>query len=126
MRAQLQLIGITISVKTPDHAQTLPAPMEGVEEQMDRMLSSEDEQLTDLSTGQAPDMFGDINIDDIIVTLKKDDELSTPVFSVRSSSSDSNEPANSDSAIATSPQRSVFTSNLSKDEEQVAINFILS
>ncbi|KAH6881045.1 hypothetical protein B0T10DRAFT_411256 [Thelonectria olida] len=104
------------------------------------MLSSEDEQLTDWSTGtgsrqvdvlppqseQTPDLFGNINIDDIIVTLKKDDELSTPVFSVRSSSSESNEAPNPNTALTTGRRRSVFTSNLSKDEEQVAINFILS
>lgn len=122
MRAQLQLVGITISVKTPGPTPALPAPMDGVEEQIDLIQSPEESRALE----QVPDMFGDINIDDMIVTLKKDDELSTPVFSVRSSSSESNKVPDPQSALTTSRRRSVFTSNLSKDEEQVAINFILS
>lgn len=140
MRAQLKLIGITISVKTPEPGRALPAPSESADGHSDIMLSSEDDQAMDWSTAQisppadflppqsqqAPDMFGDINLDDIIVTLKKDDQLSTPVFSVRSSSSESNEAPNPESALTVTPPRSVFNSNLSKDEEQVAINFILA
>ncbi|KAM5351716.1 hypothetical protein ACJ41O_004439 [Fusarium nematophilum] len=63
------------------------------------------------------DLFADINVEDIIVTLKKDDAMDTPVFSIRSNSSSSN---------STSPPATEGVMKLSPDEEQMVINFILS
>ncbi|KAF5009127.1 hypothetical protein FDECE_4634 [Fusarium decemcellulare] len=63
------------------------------------------------------EMFADVNVDDIIVTLKKDDQMDTPVFSIRSSSSSSN---------TSSPPAPEEDLNLSPEEEQMAVNFILS
>lgn len=63
------------------------------------------------------DMFADVNVDDIIVTLKKDDCMDTPVFSIRSNSASSN---------ATNSPAAEGDSGLSQEEEQMVINFILS
>ncbi|KAF4982253.1 hypothetical protein FZEAL_2137 [Fusarium zealandicum] len=63
------------------------------------------------------DMFADVNVDDIIVTLKKDDSMETPVFSIRSNSTRSN---------TTSPPVTGGDADLSSEEEQMAVNFILS
>lgn len=63
------------------------------------------------------DMFADVNVDDIIVTLKKDDCMDTPVFSIRSNSASSN--------VTNSPAAE-GDSGLSQEEEQMVINFILS
>ncbi|KAI8676850.1 hypothetical protein LRP88_10133 [Fusarium phalaenopsidis] len=63
------------------------------------------------------DMFADVNVDDIIVTLKKDDGMDTPFFSIRSNSASSN---------ATNSPAAEGDSGLSQEEEQMVINFILS
>lgn len=63
------------------------------------------------------ELFADVNVDDIIVTLKKDESMVTPAFSIRSNESSSN---------STSPPPSLPDLNLSPDEEQKAVNFILS
>ncbi|RSM13455.1 hypothetical protein CDV31_005875 [Fusarium ambrosium] len=63
------------------------------------------------------DMFADVNVDDIIVTLKKDDCMDTPVFSIRSNSASSN---------ATNSPAAEEDSGLSQEEEQMVVNFILS
>lgn len=63
------------------------------------------------------DMFADVNVDDIIVTLKKDDYMDTPAFSIRSNSASSN---------ATSSSAAEEDSGLSREEEQMVVNFILS
>ncbi|KAL2694204.1 hypothetical protein Neosp_000778 [[Neocosmospora] mangrovei] len=63
------------------------------------------------------DLFADVNVDDIIVTLKKDDSMDTPVFSIRSNSASSN---------ATNSPAAEGDSGLSQEEEQMVINFILS
>ncbi|KAM0347067.1 hypothetical protein ACHAPU_005006 [Fusarium lateritium] len=62
------------------------------------------------------ELFADVNVDDIIVTLKKDESMVTPAFSIRSNESSSN---------STSPPPPPDL-NLSPDEEQKAVNFILS
>lgn len=63
------------------------------------------------------EIFADINVDDIIVTLKKDESMETPAFSIRSNESSSN---------ATSSPPPLPDLNLTPDEEQKAVNFILS
>jgi hypothetical protein len=63
------------------------------------------------------ELFADVNVDDIIVTLKKDESMVTPAFSIRSNESSSN---------STSPPPPLPDLNLSPDEEQKAVNFILS
>ncbi|KAK7431099.1 hypothetical protein QQZ08_002380 [Neonectria magnoliae] len=143
MRAQLQLLGITTSVAARQHEkqpqpQTTPMDMEGIEAQIDRLLDPNQDILGLPAVGQidslpqqsqqppqTTDMFGDINIDDIVVTLKKDDELRTPVFSVRSSSSNPSV-SNPSPGNTTSPPTSEGDMQLSVEQEQMAINFILS
>ncbi|KAJ4322765.1 hypothetical protein N0V84_004658 [Fusarium piperis] len=68
-------------------------------------------------TQSEEDMFADVNVDDIIVTLKKDDCMKTPVFSIRSNSASSN---------ATNSPATEGDSGLSQEEEQMVVNFILS
>jgi hypothetical protein len=63
------------------------------------------------------ELFADVNVDDIIVTLKKDDSMVTPAFSIRSNDSSSN---------TTSPPPPPPDLNLTPYEEQKAVNFILS
>ncbi|EWG48249.1 hypothetical protein FVEG_08089 [Fusarium verticillioides 7600] len=63
------------------------------------------------------EIFADINVDDIIVTLKKDESMETPAFSIRSNESSSN---------STSSPPPLPDLNLTPDEEQKAVNFILS
>ncbi|KAK2936051.1 hypothetical protein FoTM2_003995 [Fusarium oxysporum f. sp. vasinfectum] len=63
------------------------------------------------------EIFADINVDDIIVTLKKDESMETPAFSIRSNESSSN---------ATSSPPPLPDLNLTPEEEQKAVNFILS
>lgn len=63
------------------------------------------------------ELFANVNVDDIIVTLKKDDSMVTPAFSIRSNESSSN---------TTSPPPPLPDLNLTPDEEQKAVNFILS
>lgn len=63
------------------------------------------------------ELFADVNVDDIIVTLKKDESMVTPAFSIRSNESSSN---------TTSPPPPPPDLNLTPDEEQKAVNFILS
>ncbi|KAJ4268212.1 hypothetical protein NW762_002274 [Fusarium torreyae] len=63
------------------------------------------------------DMFADVNVDDIIVTLKKDETMDTPTFSIRSNESSSN---------TTSSPPPPPDLNLAPYEEQKAVNFILS
>ncbi|RGP62867.1 bzip-type transcription factor [Fusarium longipes] len=63
------------------------------------------------------ELFADVNVDDIIVTLKKDDSMVTPAFSIRSNESSSN---------TTSPPPPPPDLNLTPYEEQKAVNFILS
>ncbi|KAI1072570.1 hypothetical protein LB507_002881 [Fusarium sp. FIESC RH6] len=63
------------------------------------------------------ELFANVNVDDIIVTLKKDDSMVTPAFSIRS---------NESSSTTTSPPPPLPDLNLTPDEEQKAVNFILS
>ncbi|KAM0434621.1 hypothetical protein ACHAPT_003719 [Fusarium lateritium] len=63
------------------------------------------------------DMFADVNVDDIIVTLKKDEGMDTPVFSIRSNSASSN---------TTNSPAAEEDASLSQEEEQMVVNFILS
>lgn len=136
MRAQAQLFGITVSTAALENSQQ-PTSMEGIEAQIDRLLDP-NQPAPGLAASQAfgqvdtlpqqpaeaTDMFGDIDIDDIIVSLKKNDELRTPVFSVRSSTS--NPSVSNQSSSATSPLTSEGDYQLSTDQEQMAVNFILS
>ena len=64
-----------------------------------------------------PEMFANINIDDITVTLKEDPMLGTPVFNVSSSSGYSSH---------ASPSVSDGEKQLSPAQEHMAINFILA
>ncbi|KAF7550598.1 hypothetical protein G7Z17_g5608 [Cylindrodendrum hubeiense] len=137
MRAQAQLFGITVSM-VPLVSPPQPMSMEGVEAQIDRLLDP-DQQVLGLpasqsgcqvdslpqQTSDATDMFGDIDIDDIIVSLKKNDQLRTPVFSIRSASSNLSV-SNQSSSAMTSPLTSEGDSLLSLEQEQMAVNFILS
>lgn len=136
MRAQAQLFGITVSAAAWENSQQ-PVSMEGVEAHIDRLLDP-NQQAPGLAASQAfgqvdtlpqqpaeaTDMFGHIDIDDIIVSLKKNDQLPTPVFSVRSSTS--NPSVSNQSSSATSPPTSEGDYQLSLDQEQMAVNFILS
>lgn len=136
MRAQAQLFGITVSAAAWENSQQ-PVSMEGVEAHIDRLLDP-NQQAPSLAASQAfgqvdtlpqqpaeaTDMFGHIDIDDIIVSLKKNDQLPTPVFSVRSSTS--NPSVSNQSSSATSPPTSEGDYQLSLDQEQMAVNFILS
>ncbi|KAH7170706.1 hypothetical protein EDB81DRAFT_776432 [Dactylonectria macrodidyma] len=137
MRAQARLFGIAISM-TALEKRSLPVKMEGVEEQIDRLLSQNQEVAllespqalgqVDASIQQSSeptDMFGDIDIDDIIISLKNDDQLATPVFSIRSNISNSSF-GNQASSVATSPPMSEGGYVLSLAQEQMVVNFILS
>ncbi|KAH7162819.1 hypothetical protein B0J13DRAFT_21161 [Dactylonectria estremocensis] len=139
MKAQAQLFGIAISMAALEK-RPLSAPMEGVEQQIDRFLS-QNQDVAVLGNPQASsqsqvegsvqqsseptDMFGDIDIDDIIISLKNDNQLATPVFSIRSNVSNSSF-SNQASSIATSPPMSEGGYILSLAQEQLAVNFILS
>ncbi|KPM41771.1 hypothetical protein AK830_g4801 [Neonectria ditissima] len=139
MKAQLHLLGITISAPARDQEKQLQmTSTEGIEAQIDRLLDPNQQvvglpvfgqvdSLPQQAQQPAPvtDMFGDINIDDIVVTLKKDDELRTPVFSIRSSSSNPSI-SNPSPGNMTSPSMSEGDIQLSLEQEQMVINFILS
>ncbi|KAI5465985.1 hypothetical protein BGZ63DRAFT_120101 [Mariannaea sp. PMI_226] len=137
MRDHLKLIGINVSVPLPNEGQEAPVNMDQVDYHVDSILASG----TDLSTVQPPtqiyslpqesqrepELFGDVNLDEIIVRLSKDEGLTTPVFSIRSNSSDSSfDFAKSNNSTASSPPSSVGAIELSREEEQMAINFILA
>lgn len=81
-----------------------------------------DVNITEEDTSNAPlatEMFGDINVSDLTVTLSQDDELGTPCFNISSSSG-------SDTTNTSSPPRSEDSGRLSTAQELMAINFILS
>ncbi|KFA53086.1 hypothetical protein S40293_05312 [Stachybotrys chartarum IBT 40293] len=69
-----------------------------------------------------PELFGDINVDDITVTLSIDETLGTPCFYISSS------PSNTSAPSATSPSNIdiIDPGQLTPAQEQMAINFILA
>ncbi|KAF4456463.1 bzip-type transcription factor [Fusarium austroafricanum] len=87
-----------------------------VDDIMDVKLRTENPSFREYDQDGA-EIFADINVDDIIVTLKKDDSMETPAFSIRSNESSSN-------GMSSPPPLPDL--NLSPDEEQKAVNFILS
>lgn len=62
------------------------------------------------------ELFADINIDDIIISLRKDDTVNTPIFSIRPNPE----------ITTTGPLVLSADAGLSQIEEHMAINFILS
>ncbi|KAF5020630.1 hypothetical protein F66182_7337 [Fusarium sp. NRRL 66182] len=69
----------------------------------------------EMGFGEEGDRFADVNLDDIIVTLQKDESMDTPAFSIRP-----NELTNN----TTNPPP--VDLHLTPEEEQKAVNFILS
>ncbi|KAK2612448.1 hypothetical protein QQS21_001552 [Conoideocrella luteorostrata] len=71
---------------------------------------------------QSPELFGDIDIDDLTVTLSMDNALGTPCFHISSNSSVTSITGN------TSPQGNISgggAQQLSTEQEQRVVNFIL-
>jgi hypothetical protein len=68
-----------------------------------------------------PELFGDIDIDDLTITLSMDDIMGTPCFNISSAS-----PGASSLSTASSAGAEPGSQHLSYAQEQMAVNFILS
>lgn len=67
---------------------------------------------------ETPELFADINIDDLTVTLKDDPKLGTPCFNITSSSG-------YNSHASPSTRSTTSETRLSPEQEHMVINFIL-
>ncbi|EFY87796.1 hypothetical protein MAC_06163 [Metarhizium acridum CQMa 102] len=67
---------------------------------------------------ESPELFGDIDIDDLTVTLSMDAALGAPCFHISSNSSGA-------SVAAETPRRTIAGVALTWEQEQRAVNFIL-
>ncbi|KAF9879206.1 hypothetical protein CkaCkLH20_03439 [Colletotrichum karsti] len=92
-----------------------------------QVFSEEEQQMLPYETSVAQpldydpyppvDMFGDVSMGDITVTMRKDDTLGTPCFQISSSTT---------SSSLSSPPRPATPDQLSVEQEIIAINLILA
>ncbi|CAM1506597.1 Fc.00g062380.m01.CDS01 [Cosmosporella sp. VM-42] len=132
IRVKLRGAGVVIPASI-SHGQSQPTPL-GADMEIDSLLNPDASLGTQplnpttpheygpvdnspVANPDTPEMFANINIEDITVTLKEDPMLGTPVFNVSSSSGNSNH---------ASPSASDGEGQLTPAQEHMAINFILA